>query len=1049
MSYRSIGCLLLATVIGGSFNAQGEPAALMGADSLIGKIRQELSGETAPKPGEDPARAAYQKDLAFFRTNSASLLPAGQAADAWLALADRFWKLPPPPVSGNFYSYSSSNSKKADPLSFQGLLAAIPGPDSWPLIQARLGAAQASSNATSEARARDAILEAAFAYLNKDPARLRAALDYLGKQTGSLNRYSRENFRDVLRTLEEQAQALEGQSEDPVTKYEKEFRKTTEKGESRMQVRMPDLVSLAGPEKSESLIRKALAVPSLRIDITGEATSALARKLALEQVKSLPSPHWKLVDPSPDGVALYEGLLAQFGAPQKEEDDAEPSNLSKAASSDPVRRWNGYEFLRDFETARLAYLIGLLRLNRGEEALKEALKFKEEDFSGYSFESAWKHQTQTAPVPVLSVFLGRVLEARPELPFWKSYLELSAIAGQSDQALALLDKTAARPDLNAAQRFGSSLGRAVALLALDRIDEAVAIWRGLAAITATNEMPSVQCQLEEKKMSLGREWAQLGATLERNDWFDEGVALHERAQLRLTELKSSEQGMSYYSDPGFCEDFLKLKRYADGEQWVLKSIQTAIGKAKTTQSGNPAEPIDLSDQLGSLVTIYDKSGRPADVLALFENAPWWGSATNLTDLSSEPFYVPAARALHAAGRNDEAWQVLQSALAARPGDDNAYAVLIDIPGHDIPAFLDRLYARDRFEERPLIWKAVLLLKAGRLDEAETVARQALKVDPTDGEEPDGDRVRGYAVLADVLDAKGKKDDAEFFRKVVKSVRIAEEGDRMKESHLSARSLKLYAEAETYFADAYCIQWRLAERLQASGHAEEARKHYQIAFERMPEQFGQVASLCFGCMGVFENQQSRGAAEIVLSRLATNTPVRPAVFYLLGQLREEQQRYRDAYDVYQKAVALDPDYLDVWEKLYGLMDHVVLPASDWNAIQLRLMRMDPLQRHISIRQERMTDMKALWNVLSEAQKLALPNEMNLPLRAALEAASKTVETADPFSSTRRFSRYSTYSRGESQPVQPGEFIARNPFMTGLCSIQAALNLSRNQNQINFF
>ena len=41
-----------------------------------------------------------------------------------------------------------------------------------------------------------------------------------------------------------------------------------------------------------------------------------------------------------------------------------------------------------------------------------------------------------------------------------------------------------------------------------------------------------------------------------------------------------------------------------------------------------------------------------------------------------------------------------------------------------------------------------------------------------------------------------------------------------------------------------------------GNLAEARKHYEIAFRRMPEQFGQVASFCFGCEGVFNHPESR-------------------------------------------------------------------------------------------------------------------------------------------------------------------------------------------------
>jgi tetratricopeptide (TPR) repeat protein len=371
-----------------------------------------------------------------------------------------------------------------------------------------------------------------------------------------------------------------------------------------------------------------------------------------------------------------------------------------------------------------------------------------------------------------------------------------------------------------------------------------------------------------------------------------------------------------------------------------------------------------------------------------------------------------------------------------PGEDKAYAVLIQYPPEQVLPFLDQLYARDRFEERPLIWKATILLRQGKLDEAETTIRLALKIDPTDGEQPPGDRVRSYAVLAEILAAKGKTDDAAFFRNVVKSVRIAEEGDRLAGVGLTTRSLQRYAEAETLFADAYCVQWRLAERLRETGKIAEAQKHYQIAFERMPEQFGQMASLCFGCMGVFDSPDSRGAAETVLTRLAAQPPVRPTVHYLLGQLREAQERYNEAYAEYKKAVELDSNYLDAQEKMYGLRNKINLPPEEWSAIELRLLRMDPLNRHGSVRLEEMGDLKGFWAARTEALPLDFPWVHDLlPLTANQKA--QEVAKEDDF----REQHFRGYSESKARIVPPGDVIAQHKLVENLNRIQSAWELAQ--------
>jgi tetratricopeptide (TPR) repeat protein len=345
-----------------------------------------------------------------------------------------------------------------------------------------------------------------------------------------------------------------------------------------------------------------------------------------------------------------------------------------------------------------------------------------------------------------------------------------------------------------------------------------------------------------------------------------------------------------------------------------------------------------------------------------------------------------------------------------------------------------VYARDRYEERPLIWKAVILKNAGRLDEAETVVRQALKVDPTDGETKAGDRVRSYGVLADILAAKGKTEDATFFRNVVQSVRIAEQGDELTQAGLTLRSLAAYEKAQGLFADAYCIQWRLAERLSAKGNMAEAEKHYRIAFERMPEQFGQVASLCFGCEGVFNSRPSQSAAERVLADLIGKSPVRPQVYYLLGQLREAQERWPEAYDAYKQAATLDPDYLDALEKRYGLGSSMLLPRAEQDNLALSIMAMDPLGRHASVALSTIQDARGLWAVVSTNQQYAYtPLKTLLALPATTRALEeKNKADSSLFSGHESYYRSYTFMDRNGIPT-PGNALLQTSMMEKLISM----------------
>jgi tetratricopeptide (TPR) repeat protein len=191
--------------------------------------------------------------------------------------------------------------------------------------------------------------------------------------------------------------------------------------------------------------------------------------------------------------------------------------------------------------------------------------------------------------------------------------------------------------------------------------------------------------------------------------------------------------------------------------------------------------------------------------------------------------------------------------------------------------------------------------------------------------------------------------------------LAEKGDKLTAAGLLKRSLGVYEQASAQFADAYCVQWRLAERLASIGDLAGAKKHYEIAFERMPEQFGQVAHFCFGCEGVFTHQQSVSVAEEVLTRVAKVSPNKPQVHYLLGQLREAQGRKADAFAHFRRAADIDPEYLDAWKAVYDLRNDVFLGQTEMDGIALRMVRLDPLNRHSHLDHGEITDVKALWTI----------------------------------------------------------------------------------------
>lgn len=216
---------------------------------------------------------------------------------------------------------------------------------------------------------------------------------------------------------------------------------------------------------------------------------------------------------------------------------------------------------------------------------------------------------------------------------------------------------------------------------------------------------------------------------------------------------------------------------------------------------------------------------------------------------------------------------------------------------------------------------------------------------------------------------------------MQAIRLSEEANDWWEAGLLSRAVKRYEAALGHFADAYCVQSRLALRYAELGQHAKAEAHYQRAFELMPESFGRVESHCFGCEGAFSGERAQGVAERVFTGLAQTMPDKPQVFYLLGYLREEQENYSEAARHYRQAVTLDPDYLNAWHKLLGLAQRMALPRAERESAALAVLRLDPLGRHESHSSSmsfrygsgglyaEIADRRALWKVLESSAKLA--------------------------------------------------------------------------------
>jgi tetratricopeptide (TPR) repeat protein len=560
------------------------------------------------------------------------------------------------------------------------------------------------------------------------------------------------------------------------------------------------------------------------------------------------------------------------------------------------------------QAAAVYYMLGLISQNRTVDAVAMAQKLKGQN-SGWLFDQAFKVMENAGFASPLDNFLHELLSEDPTLPFWDQYVQVAADAGQTDRMLALVRTAASHEDLSDTQKAALHQILFKALLAADDVDGGMQEAR---LLMASNEpTPGFNGFNGLNAGQLGVIMARIGVLLQRPELTEEGIG-DAKKWLLTPAAQSPYQGMAGSVIGALAEILFDLKRGPEAEAVLTDALASA-----TKQATSPDEQVwnqgGASQQiLTQLATLYYKAGRYNDVLALLQQSPNWGveDLSGLFDQGSSdedisvvwlhtpgesPLPVPylAATALLAKGEKDAARKIDDALLNQYPGLDRGYELLLSFNETNILQHLDDLFARDQFEERPLIWKAHVLRLQNQIAEAEKVIHQAIAIDPSDGEEGRGDRMRAYGELADILDARGDQKDANDYREVVKAIRLSEDADQFYTAGLLKHAIKMYENALNHFSDAYCIQSRLAIQMAALGMNAEAEEHYRRAYELMPDSFGRVESHCFGCERVFDGERAQSIAEKVFTQLATERPNKPQIHYLLGYLHQEQERYNEA------------------------------------------------------------------------------------------------------------------------------------------------------------
>jgi tetratricopeptide (TPR) repeat protein len=759
-------------------------------------------------------------------------------------------------------------------------------------------------------------------------------------------------------------------------------------------LKMPDMVSALGEDAMTRVLMEAFLLP-VQVELNPDTmTGRLALRLIVEGKVIPERTPWSLIG-WPDGGANEQtaGELAAL------------YDRLKTSRPDFATSWKEDEWPRGRALACLAYALAAVdRKDEGEELLSLAGA----DKSGFGY----KEDVSPAVAAKAWELVNDVAGANPDQRAWDV---MTTVARKAELADALVMRAARGAEAATEGSPEAVIWRnrqGWALVAMDKFDEGLAL-----LVTDLEHGPETTdaARLAEWSASKGR-LLRLAHALQREEL---AAQIEERLVADFRDPDSS----AWESRDLFtvlAERLFEAKK--DARVLELLEARTARLQKPGVVEGERVLGRDVERRTAlQFVDTLGRQGLHERVLEVAARPETFESKDLAHMLNASggtgwrPLALVIAEALHATGRSEEAAAIVEAYLVKNGGSDPAYGLYVKIKGEGATVFFDRLFAMDRYEERPLIWKAKLLLDAGNPGEAEKVVKRAIAIDPSDGEQPKGDRMRAYAVLREILLQKNDQKQAVFFEGVVAAIRRSEEADDLARAGLRTRAIEVYQEALRSFADAYCIQSRLARNLARQGRFAEAAEHYKRAFELMPDSFGRVESHCFGCEQAFDGETAQALAERVFLEIASRPGAKAQVYYLLGYLRAQQERWEEAAGYLTRAVSIDPDYLNAWKKLHAVLPRTTRPQAELDRTVLRLLVLDPAGRRTNVSVNNVRDLAGLWEAYAEASALVPTSSSRLyPLGSI---ASKAV----------------TQSGFEARsPVSPREHLARHHIMQALRS-----------------
>lgn len=250
---------------------------------------------------------------------------------------------------------------------------------------------------------------------------------------------------------------------------------------------------------------------------------------------------------------------------------------------------------------------------------------------------------------------------------------------------------------------------------------------------------------------------------------------------------------------------------------------------------------------------------------------------------------------------------------------------------------DQLIKSHQFVPNPVLWKADLLFKFGKDEEAKACVQEATTIDPVAGYEY---RAKLYDLMSQILKQEGDKTGSAKYANQLLAVQLGLKGSRLKALNLNALAAQEYRFAVAYWPQDTVSQSDLADCLESLGQTDEAREHREDAFLYLPASMGESSRGPEVLYNMCKEDDLATSSLGLLDEIVKNNPKDAEAYYARAMINSNLGFSAAESADLLHVVSLDPNHVGAWESLDELARGGILDPDQAQKIEFRLFTFHP-------------------------------------------------------------------------------------------------------------